>query len=738
MTQAARPTVATIIRDALTVLCLPDQVVELRIPKIDGKRRTDSGYFNDFDKLATIAARYDGRAGGVYFTLNPVEPALLARAENRIREWADLTTSDDHIVRRRWLPIDCDPKVNGRKRPAGISSTEEEHSAAIGKAEAIREWLTVAGWPDPIVADSGNGGALLYAVDLPNDDAGRDLIEGCLKSLAAEFDDETADIDTSVFNAARIWKLYGTLAGKGDSTKDRPHRRAGLITIPDRVKPVSIALLRTLTKRLEKSEPATRSTANGITLHAGEWLKKHGIAIAHEKPGKNNSTVYTLEACPFNSDHIAPDACVIQHQSGALVFKCLHSSCQQYNWQALREKMEQGVYDRRNGTAPLKSGNGRKHSAMITSALQSLGYTFALNLCNNAVEVNGDPIDDILRARIRTDARDAGLKPLDSIEDIYTVEALNHAYHPVQDYLNGLQWDGERHITRLAAAFECTDPLVVYPDGQQLTLIHVYLWRWLIGACAKALGGEQNLMLVLAGPQGTGKSSFARWLCRNLPAYFIEAPINPNDKDTDVRLMSYFLWEVSELDATTRKADVSALKAFITKKIVAVRKAYGHHDTVKPALASLIGTVNESSGFLSDDTGNRRFMVATISAIDWGYTHKIDINQVWAEAVAAYRGGEPWALAGCELAAQTEQNRQHEVESLLESYIEQHFDVSRAANGARMTAAEIVDHLRLQHDIRLSGSERAQAMELSRILKHLGVRKIRTGLWRGYEGIQTK
>lgn len=384
------------------------------------------------------------------------------------------------------------------------------------------------------------------------------------------------------------------------------------------------------------------------------------------------------------------------------------------------------------------SARSRQHSAFITNALQSLGYSFRLNLCNDTVEVNGERITDVLAARIRMDARDAGLKPLSAVKDAYTVEAANNAYHPIQDYLNGLVWDGKPHIAQLSAALSSPDPSVLYSNGTSAPLIHAYLYRWLLGAIAKVFDQRQNMMLVLSGPQWIGKSSLARWLCSALMAYFLEGPINVTDKDTDVRLISYFVWEVSELDATTRKADVSALKDFITRAYVTVRRAYGEHDTRKPALASLIGTVNESTGFLVDDTGNRRFLTVRIDAIDWSIINQLDVNQVWAEAIAAYRRGEPWELTAEERAVQTIQNKTHEVESVLEGWITRYFITGAAAGAARMSAADIIDHLRDRYGIRLSGTEKQQAMEVARVLGHLGVLRIRTNTWRGYEGILPK
>ena len=97
----------------------------------------------------------------------------------------------------------------------------------------MRDDLRGKGWPEPIVADSGNGGHLMYAIDLPAEDGG--LVERCLNSLAARFSDEMVTIDTSVFNPARIWKLYGTAACKGDHTTDRPHRMSWIVSTGESV-----------------------------------------------------------------------------------------------------------------------------------------------------------------------------------------------------------------------------------------------------------------------------------------------------------------------------------------------------------------------------------------------------------------------------------------------------------------------------------------------------------------------
>jgi hypothetical protein len=211
------------------LLIEPGDIHELRIPK-SGRRGTISGYFNDSEKLADAALSVDGDVPAIYVTLNPCIPALLARAANRLRDRAESTTTDVDILRRRWLLLDFDPI-----RPSGVSSTDREHGRAIAVACAAWDHLKCAGFPDPVVADSGNGAHLLYSLKRANDSQTNDLIKKVLAGVAARCAAHDIAVDQSVFNAARITKLYGTKVCKGDSLPERPHRRSRILEIPDRL-----------------------------------------------------------------------------------------------------------------------------------------------------------------------------------------------------------------------------------------------------------------------------------------------------------------------------------------------------------------------------------------------------------------------------------------------------------------------------------------------------------------------
>lgn len=360
-------------------------------------------------------------------------------------------------------------------------------------------------------------------------------------------------------------------------------------------------------------------------------------------------------------------------------------------------------------------------SDTIIAHLKDLGYTFRINECADTLEVNTYAITDEIKAEIRMKLRDTGYaKKIAAAEDAYLAHGKRNGYHPIRDYLDALKWDGVDYIAALAAHMSSSDPPVVYRDGTSLPLHHVYLYRWLIGAVMKIYTGAQNPMMVWDSVQGLGKSTLAHWLCP-LPSFFLEGAINVQDKDSDIRLLSNWIWEVSELDATTRKADQSALKAFITKEVVTVRKSYGRHDTKKPALASLIGTVNNTSGFLADESGSRRFLITRLTRIDLAY-QKLDINQLWAQAHQLYLDGETNRLTLEEAAAQHAVNRRYEVETVLDDWINKYFEFSPEYDD-RYSLADIITAMQID-GMRLTGSERSQAMELSRVLIQKGAKKI--------------
>ncbi len=317
----------------LMILLLPDSVAELRCLKTE--KGTISGYYDDFKKMAAEAADLSGKVAAVYCTLNPVLPDLLARSVNQIKPYARNTTADEDIIILRWLPLDFDPV-----RPAGISSSEPEHEAALARARKCSTFLSDQGWAKPILADSGNGGHLLYRIELPNDQISTDLIGKILKILNQKFSDSLVLVDTSVGNAGRIWKIYGTLSAKGDSTPDRPHRFARLLNVPEEIGCVTREQLQKVAAMI--SEPQSLTQVNpgdiGKTLDVVAWLERHGLALESQSPWKG-AQKFILAQCPLNPEH-ARSAYIVQFANGALSAGCQHKSCVDLDWRKLRDIFE--------------------------------------------------------------------------------------------------------------------------------------------------------------------------------------------------------------------------------------------------------------------------------------------------------------------------------------------------------------------------------------------------------------
>ncbi len=207
----------------------PEVSAELRAlgnREIGFRHGTISGYFDDPATMAAAAADCAGKVEGVYMVLNPVPRRLLGRASNRCRLWSKHTTSDAEVARRRWLLVDCDPT-----RPAGLSSTDAEHQAALDRASAVRAHLLRNGFSGLVLADSGNGGHVLVPIDWANDKDADTRAKTFLCGLARRFDDDRVKIDPTTFNAARLCKLYGTRACKGDPLPENPHRLSRILEV---------------------------------------------------------------------------------------------------------------------------------------------------------------------------------------------------------------------------------------------------------------------------------------------------------------------------------------------------------------------------------------------------------------------------------------------------------------------------------------------------------------------------
>lgn len=370
-------------------------------------------------------------------------------------------------------------------------------------------------------------------------------------------------------------------------------------------------------------------------------------------------------------------------------------------------------------------------SKHILTYLKHEGYKFRLNVLTDRIEVNGEPMTDTEWAKIRSLCRDRDYRNANQVMDAVTMEAAEHAFHPIVEYLQGLQgWDGTNHIERFASYF-------IDQDG-----VFPFLFpKWMIGAVAKVIerGQAQNPMLVLDGKQNLGKSELVKWLCAPelQKKYFFEGAINPDNKDDHIKLMNIWIWEATELGMTVRKADREALKAFITLRQVTARKPYGREPIVKPALSSFIGTINNEGGFLTDPTGHRRFRPCHLLHINWDYAIDFYQSDLWAEAYARYLMGETYKLTEDELNLLQPIRERYTLIDPMEELLLKYFYVDPYDNKNWMSSMDILNHLSLMN-VLPNATSRANTMALSTAANKLGLTKIRNNQQQGYNGIRTR
>lgn len=347
------------IQRALALLCEQGQVYEVRALETN-KGGIVSGYYDDMGAMARDALRctQELKAHGAYLTINPCQASTLSRAVNRLREFVKKdTTADANIERRCWLPLDFDPVRAGGT--SGIPSTEEEKASAFLTALRVQEFLLEQGFEKPIVVDSGNGAYLLVRIDLPNTKESTELLKRVIEALDMLFGDETVTVDRTMFNAARIIRLPGTLNRKGDHTSERPWRWARIIEAPEEIIATPESALRAIADLLPKvtTQPAQRSSER---FDIDSFISKHGIEVVREKPW-NGGRGFILRQCVFDSTHRGTSSMILQQPSGALDYCCRHNGCVDRKWQDVREQFEPGYRDRRISmelTLPVPHSNG--------------------------------------------------------------------------------------------------------------------------------------------------------------------------------------------------------------------------------------------------------------------------------------------------------------------------------------------------------------------------------------------
>ena len=298
--------------------------------RVKTARGVFAGYF-DSEVAALSAVERLGNYTAAWATLNPLRadaltpdtvmnPTELVRTHN--------TAADEHVARREWLLLDFDPQ-----RPTGTNSTDGEKAAAHQQSEQCRNELAATGWPAPTVVDSGNGYHLRYHIGLPNDAAAHELVRSALRSLAGRY----SMLDVTNHNAARVAKLPGTWARKGEHTAERPHRLSALLS--EGSDTVTEAQLKAVAGELTAAEyAAPEEITSDEAKVAREWLLgylEHYELVSRTEARRTTGGWKIGLYCPLTETDAQPHdegmsetSTVLQIINGRLSFKCSHHTCE--------------------------------------------------------------------------------------------------------------------------------------------------------------------------------------------------------------------------------------------------------------------------------------------------------------------------------------------------------------------------------------------------------------------------
>lgn len=321
------------------------------------------------------------------------------------------------------------------------------------------------------------------------------------------------------------------------------------------------------------------------------------------------------------------------------------------------------------------------------------------------------------------------LKPT-RVQDIYRVIESDFVpdFHPFCHYLERLpKWDGRDYILSMSVSVSVKGGI-----DEQMRFAD-YLKKWLVGMVAGWVDPTvvNNVILVLIGEQGSYKTTWFNYLLPpELKQYFYtKTNANRMGRDDLLTLAQYGLVCCEELD-TMRPAELNQLKAAVTMPSIDERAAYAHFHEHRKHIASFCGTGNNVE-FLSDPTGNRRWLPFEIESIESPRDHPFDYTGIYSQAYALYQQGFQYWFSREEILKLQEHNRQFEAPRLEQELIDIYF---RKPVGKEV--GEFMPVARALQIVAGGITQKLSAVTLGRAFKDLGFVNVVRNHIRGYIIVQ--
>ncbi|MFN3992961.1 MAG: VapE domain-containing protein [Tabrizicola flagellatus] len=379
----------------------------------------------------------------------------------------------------------------------------------------------------------------------------------------------------------------------------------------------------------------------GMALHSEFWGSREGFKLFHEWSAQSEK-YKGEEDCWGRWRSFKP---------GKIGIGTLFEFAKAYGWERQSVGFCESDFDdlpalptetkqAKIGIITAKNGEMKPtlHNAILVlrNVNRDQGYSIRKNDMTGQDEWRAGPINDADLGLIRVAIEQAGMHNVGADLTAGAVRAVAelNRYHPVKDWLESLRHDGKPRLDSWLTRYLGVD---ASPYSRAVGR------AFLVAMVARVMrpGCKHDHVLVLGGAQGIGKSTACRilggdWSGDNMPS------IRDGAREAGLYLRGHWLVELAEL-APSRKAEAEDLKAFLTRATDEIRAPYARRADIVPRQCVFVGTTNETA-FLRDASGGRRFWPVTCGAKIETEALAADREQLFAEAVAAFRAGEAWHL----------------------------------------------------------------------------------------------
>lgn len=342
---------------------------------------------------------------------------------------------------------------------------------------------------------------------------------------------------------------------------------------------------------------------------------------------------------------------------------------------------------------------------------------FKLNEFTHLPEQDGKPWtdNDETSAHLKLDEQYGINVPTIKVGETMRWVAEQHGYHPVRDYLNGIEWDGVERINTW---------LIDYCKSPDRKIVRAYSKRWMISAVARVMvpGCKVDTTLILRGEQGAGKSTTFAALCA-APEWFTDSSIDLRNKDAMAALQGVWIYEFPEL-SSFKRSDTNTTKAFLSSRVDRFRPSFGRNMVSHQRQCVIVGSTNQEK-FMVDPTGSRR--IWGVGSGDCDVKGLIEVrDQLWAEAVHLFNAGEQWWLTDAEEVRRKKSEHLFTEEDHLLGHVAQWL-VSRNARKTSVTEIEAAPVHML--GVRLNANTRNRVVDILKILGYIKKRTTKGRYW---------